>query len=94
METLGLVDREHIAWRCWGDEAVVYHLREGAVHHLEGVTAAVFAELAERGPVSSAALAEWLAAAADLPVSQVEAPLAASLESLSRCQLITPLPHA
>ena len=85
-----VVGDDQIAWRRWQDEVVVYHLSSGAIHHLEGVAAAVFAELATGGPRPLAGLADWLAAEADLPVAQVKAPLAASLESLSRCQLILP----
>lgn len=90
---IALVEADEIVWRCWQDDVVVYQMRTGAVHHLEGVAAAVFAELAEAGPRSPATLAEWLSAAADLPVAQVQAPLAASLETLSRCHLIVPRPH-
>lgn len=87
-----LVDRGELAWRCWAGEAVVYQMRTGAVHHLEGLPAAVFAELAEGGARTADALTAWLADAADLPPPQVAPSLAASLETLSRCQLIVPPP--
>ncbi|GAA0575370.1 hypothetical protein [Caenispirillum bisanense] len=87
---LRLAGDDQIVWRRWQHEVIVYHLASGAIHHLQGVAAAVFAELADGGPRPPSGLARWLAAETDLPVAQVEGPLAVSLESLSRCQLIVP----
>lgn len=89
-----VAEQPDLVWRCWDGELVVYRVRSGAIHHLEGVPAALFIELADGGPRPEGVLADWLAAAADMPVEQVRNPLAASLETLTRCQLIAPLPKA
>ena len=82
-----LVDASCISVRSWNGQIVIYDIRSGETHLLEGSAAWVFARIRE-APMAQATLLERMTVSVESPIEEPAQLLRQLLHELNRHQLL------